>query len=332
MHASPVTLDDEPARQSETAGSEPQAAPQDTPGAAADRHLYLIGRPRLKDFIRYVRHQALDPPGEGTLTDEWRAAADIVRALEREEAGLADDPPTARIGPEYEPLLVEFLGNPLVRHGFNTVPTDVAFVELDRLVVWQKHIDLTFVRRLEQKIGPAPSDAAIFRTCLLGDRLDPPVSWSRVHRNRFVFTSTSNDLRFLGTMRLEPAHIRDYPPPGDLVGVVGIAVGFGSNFVNAIRVENRLILNNGSHRAYALRNLGCTRVPCIIQHVSQREELDLVGSSEIRRDPDLYLKHPRPPMLRDYFNPDLHRVMPVHRRLRQITVTFEIDEAHVEAL
>jgi hypothetical protein len=332
MIASPVTLDGEPMPRSETAGSESRAASQDTPGATADEHLYLIGRPQLRDFIRYVRHQAVDPPGEGTLTDEWRAAAEIVRTLEHEEADLANDPPTGKIGSEYEPLLIEFLRDPLVHHGFNTVPTEVALVELDRLVVWQKHIDLTFVRRIEQKLGSAPSEEEIFRTCLLHDRLDPPVKWSRVHRDRFVFTSTSNDLRFLGTMRLEPTHIKDYPPPGDVVGVVGIAVGFGSNFINAIYAENRLILNNGSHRAYALRNMGFTRVPCIVQHVSSREELDLVGSSEVRRDPDLYLKHPRPAMLRDYFNPKLRRVMPVHRRLRQITVKFEIDEAHIEAL
>ncbi|HEX7084792.1 MAG TPA: hypothetical protein VF198_00405 [Vicinamibacterales bacterium] len=331
MITTPATLDGEPARQPEAA-EESRARPGDTPGVAADEHLYLTGRPPLRDFIRYVRHQAVDPPGEGTLADEWRAAADVVRALEREEAGVADDPPIDRMGPDYEPLLVEFLASPLVRHGFNTVPTEVAFVELDRLVVWQKHIDLTFVRRLEQKLGPAPDDEAVFRACLLDDRLHPPVRWSRVHRDRWVFTSTSNDLRFLGTMRLEADNIRNYPPPGDLVGIVGIAVGFGSNFVNAIRAENRLILNNGSHRAYALRNLGITRVPCIIQHVSLREELDLIGPAELRRDPDLYLKNPRPPMLKDYFNPKLRRVMPVHRRVRQVTVTFSIDEGHVEAL
>jgi len=332
MIASPVILEAEPTSRLKAAGPESASAAQSKPTAHADEHLYLTGRPALKDFIRYVRSQAVDPPGDGTLTDEWRAAADIVRNLEQEEAGLADASPIGKIGSEYEPLLIEFLRDPLVRHGFNTVPTEVAFVELDRLVVWQKHIDLTFVRQLEEKLARAPSDEEIFRTCLLHDRLDPPVKWSRVHRDRFVFTSTSNDLRFLGTMRLEPIHIKDYPPPGDLVGVVGIAVGFGSNFLNAIYADKRLILNNGSHRAYALRNMGFTRVPCIVQHVSSREELDLVGSSEVRRNPDLYLKHRRPPMLRDYFNPKLRRVMPVHRRLRQITVKFEVDEAHVDAL
>src|SRR5216117_1827670 len=109
--------------------------------------------------------------------------------------------------------------------------------------------------------------------------------------------SPSNDLRFLGTMKMESNHIKVYPPPGDLVGVVGIAVGFGSNFMNALYADKRLILNNGSHRAYALREMGFTHVPCIIQHVSSRAELELVAASEIRRNPDLYLEHPRPALL-----------------------------------
>src|SRR5205814_6774018 len=144
--------------------------------------------------------------------------------------------------------------------------------------------------------------------------------WSRVHGNQFVFVSPSNDLRFLCTMRIQAEHIKDYPRTGTLVGVVGIGVGFGCNFLNAIYAENRLILNNGSHRAYTLRKLGITHAPCIVQHVSSRDELDVVASSDIRNNPDLYLKHPRPMMLRDYFLPKLHKVMPVHRRLRQVTV------------
>lgn len=296
---------------------------------AVDENLYLTGRPTLKDFVRFVRNHAVNAPAESVLVDEWRAAAEVVSRLEQEEAGVADDPPIGKIGPEYEPLLIEFLKDPLVRNGFNTVPTEVAFVDLDRMVVWQKHIDLSFVAQLARKLTPAASDEDIFRSCLLHDRLETRVKWARAHRDTFVFTSPSNDLRYLGTMRLEARHINDYPPPGELAGVVGLAVGFGSNFLNAVYAEKRLILNNGSHRAYALRSLGFTRLPCIVQHVSSREELEMVGSSDVRHDPDFYLKHPRPPMLRDYFNPALRKVMPVQRQLRQITVKFEVDEAYV---
>src|SRR5882762_2456655 len=119
-----------------------------------DENLYLIGRPTLKRFLRFARSHAVNPPDEGTLTDEWQAANDVVRTLEREEAGAADNPPITKleVNSKTEPLLTEFLKDPLVRNGFNTVPTEVAFVELDRLVVYQHHIDLTYVRLLEREL------------------------------------------------------------------------------------------------------------------------------------------------------------------------------------
>jgi len=304
------------------------------PAGAEARHetLYLIGRPPVRNFLRFVKNHAVTPTGEGDLTDEWQAAHKVVRCLEREEAGAADDPPLGKPGAEDEPLLIEFLQDPLVQNGFNTVPTEVAMIELDRLVVYQKHIDLTYVRQLAKSLGPALSREQIFRTCLLHDHPQPPVKWSRVAEGRFVFVSPSNDLRSLDAVPLYPMHLKDYPSRGQLAGVAGVAVGFGSNFLNAVYADKRLILNNGSHRAYALRELGVTHVPCIVQHVSCREELELVAPREVRRDPDLYLSHARPPMLKDYFDPRLYRVTTVHRRFRQITVRFEVEENYVPAL
>src|SRR5437660_5658868 len=277
MIASPETAPAESRAGLQTGASTPIQS--DGAQDAVAENLHLIGRPTLKGFLGFVRKHAVNPPGEGVLIEEWQAANECVRILEKEEAGVADGPPMTHMGSEYEPLLIEFLKDPLVRHGFNTVPTDVAIVELDRLVVYEKHIDVTHAGRLEARLGPAPSEEQVFRTCLPYDHPQPPVRWSRVHENRFVFMSPSNDLRFLGTMELLSAQIANYPPPGDLVGVVGIGVGFGSNFLNAIYAEHRLILNNGSHRAYALRKLGITHVPCIVQHVSSRDELDRMASA-----------------------------------------------------
>src|SRR5204862_1859971 len=139
-------------------------------------------------------------------------ANDVVRAIEKHEAGCADHPPINKIeiNSKYEPLLIEFLKDPLIRNGFNTVPTEVAMVELDRLVVYQKHIDLTFVRQLKKQLGPAPGDEAVFRACLSHDQPRPPVKWSRGRGESFVFLSPSNDLRFLGAMPLTSGHLKDY--------------------------------------------------------------------------------------------------------------------------
>jgi len=298
----------------------------------ADKGLYLTGRPTLKQFLHHVRRHAVDPPAEADLIDEWNAANRVLRARERDEAGLADDAPIVQMGPEYTPLLSELLRDPLIRHGFNSVPTEVALVDLERIIVYQRHIDLGHVARLERELPPELSREQIFRLCLPHDHPLPPVRWSRTPRDKFVFVSPSNDLRFLGIMSLKSRDIPDTPHPGVLVGVVGIAVGFGSNFLNAVYAERRLILRNGSHRAYLLRKRGITRVPCIIQHASSRAELEVVGSSALRRDPDLYLSSPRPPMLRDYFDPALHKVMTVQQRLHQVTVGFDADESEIPAL
>jgi hypothetical protein len=336
MIALPETLDSKP----EGTSTEPERLPPTegqpvsrTNQEPANESLYLIGRPTLKRFLRFVKNNAMRPPDEGTLTDEWEAAFEFVRTLEKEEAGVADDPPITKleVTPKSEALLTEFLNDPLVRNGFNTLPSEVAIIELDRLVVYQHHIDLTYVRLLERELGPILSEEQIFRTALMHDHPRPAVKWSRVHGNSFVFMSPSDDMRFLGTMSLKASNITGYAPPGDLAGVVGLAVGFGSNFLNAIYAENRLILTNGSHRAYALRQLGVTHVPCIIQHVSLREKLEVGAASEVVDNPDYYLKHPRPSMLKDYFTPKLHKVMPVHRQLRQVRIKFEVEESNVPA-
>jgi hypothetical protein len=275
----------------------------------------------------------VNPLSDRVLRDQWQEANDFRKTLQKEEAGHADNPPIQQLDmSEYEPLLIEFLNDPLVRDGFNTVPTEVAIVELDRLVVYQHHIDLSYVKQLEQALPDSLTPEQIFRTCLLHDHPQPVVNWSRLHRDSFVFMSRSNDLRFLGALKLRAKDIKKHNSHGNLSAVIGLAVGFGSNFMNAIKIENRLILNNGSHRAYALRKMGITHVPCIIQHVSSREDLDITASSQVLNHRKYYLKDPRPPMLKDYFNPKLHTVVPVQRRIRQITVKFQIDESYVPAV
>jgi len=139
-------------------------------------------------------------------------------------------------------------------------------------------------------------------------------------------------MRFLGAMPMAAENIKDYPPPGNLAGVIGLAVGFGSNFLNAIYAENRLILNNGSHRAYALRDLGITRVPCIVQHISSRDELGVLACTAVTDAPNFFLQDRRPMMLKDYFDPRLRKVLRVQRRLRQVTVKFDVDITFVPAL
>jgi hypothetical protein len=308
--------------------------PVETSHEIVDDYVYLTGRPTLRAFLSFVRNRSSGGRRAdlGALTDEWRAAARHICQLEKSEAGCADHPAIQPLPDTLEPLREQFLRDPLVEHGFNTVPAQVAIVELDRLVVYQHHIDLAYVAMLKEKLGPAPGGEKIFRFCLPFDHPQPPAKWARVHRDTYVFTSPSNDLRFLGVIPLHPEHITGCPPPGALVGTVGLAVGFGSNFLSVLSAFDRLILHNGSHRAFALRDLGYTHAPCLIQHVYSREELNVIASSAVAERPDAFVGQKRPPLLKDYFDPKLRKIVPVIRRLRQVTVKFQVDEGYVPAL
>ena len=332
------------ASECESTSNEPQTIDATAQQNDADEYLYLIGQPTLKQFIHFVRDRAVKPEGSGDLTEEWQAANTVVRVLEKDEAGIADNPTIEPISPDNE-LLLEFLKNPLVRNSFNTVPTEVAYVNLNEMVVYQHHIDLTFVRQLENRLKPSMSKEDIFRFCLPNERSLPPAKWSRLHKDTYVFVSPSNDLRFLGVMPLEGKHVQGYPHPGNLVGLVGLAVGFGSNFLNAIYAEG---LPAG--RRWTVRGLVALATLLVVLGIfavfANRQVLnadnwantssDMLANSAIRtavtNTPNFFLKEPRPMMLKDYFNPRLRKILPVHRRTRKVTGKFEIDDGFVTAL
>ena len=74
----------------------PDAAAPACDGSA--RTLYMIGRPTLKDFIRFVEAEALNVPDRATLAQQWHAAAEVARELEEEESGAADGPTITKLG------------------------------------------------------------------------------------------------------------------------------------------------------------------------------------------------------------------------------------------
>lgn len=300
--------------------------------APAEDGVFLVGRPPAGEFLGYVKTQTVGGAGLDVraLMDVWRAANDHVKSLERDEAGAADGAVAAPLPKEMTALVNSVLGDPMVQNSFNLVPISVGWVELDRLVVYQKHVNLRYVAELREQLGPSPTADRVFRFALPFDHPVPPVAMGRTAQNQWVLTSPSADFRFLGAELIRPDQVTGVPMTGPAAAVMAVLIGHGSNYLNAIAADNRLVLNNGSHRAYALRDLGHTHAPCLIQHVTRREELELI-SDEVSREPDRYLTASRPPMLKDYFDPRLRQVLPSLRLVNQVRVSFGVEVTRVPA-
>ncbi len=298
-----------------------------------DEHVFLVGRPPLGEYLGFIATLTVGGSAipQGTLAAEWRKANDHVHELEIDEAGWADKPEIKVVPSSQERLAKEVYADPMFQRSFQVVPTDIGIVQLDRLVVFQKSINLTYVRSLQAGLGKKPNEEEIFRFCLSVKHPHPPVRVAQTAANSFTFISPSNDFRFVESRLLGTADIASYIPQGPVTGVLGLVLGYGSNFVTALEVENRLILVNGSHRAYALREMGIDRIPCLIEHISRREELEVVIAGELVQKPDLFLKAARPPLLKDYFDPALRKLVGVTRKDRLVRVTFGIEQSDIPA-
>lgn len=303
--------------------------PAPVPEPVGEEHVFLIGRATLCEYLNFM---TTEPVGAAAadrraLAAEWRAAHDRLRALRRTEEDWADDVRPRPLPSELEPLAAEVIADPIFQAAFDVLPARIALVELDRLVVSQKTIHLGHIRRLRGRLGPAPTPQQAFRLCLPADHPMPDFRMSRVGSDSVVFVSESDDLRFHESIVLAPKQVTGHQSFGPVAGVVGLVVGFGSGYLNVTSCEGRLVLNNGYHRAYALRELGFTHVPAVVQQVSRADEMGAAGGAAFRRDPEYYLRSSRPPVIKDYFDPELRKVVRLVPTARHIRVRFTIEEA-----
>ena len=293
----------------------------------ADPHVFLTGHPPVDEFIGYLKRQTLEGRAGDVraLMDAWRAGNDHFRSLEAEEAGYADVNANTPLPDELKLFAEHVIADPVVQRGFALAPIEIAMVELDRLVVFQKHINLAFVDELLAQLGEDADSKSVFGFALpYEQRNDPPVADGQLADGSWIFKSVSSDFRILGAELVEPEQVIGLNSTGVPSKVIAVSVGYGSNYLSALSVEGRLVLNNGSHRAYALRAAGHKYVPCLVQHVSRREELRVLindGNPLLART-DEFLQNKRPPLFKDYFDEKLRMIVHVPRTIRQVQLGF----------
>lgn len=299
------------------------------PPPSVDEYVFLRGRPPVEEYVGFLVGQSIGGQNlnQRALVDEWREANDRVRQLEQVEAQFADGMQTTPVAESLALSQARVLADPMLRRGMY-LPYEIAVVELDRLVVFQKYINVTYVRELQGGLPAAPDDEQLFDFCLPVTHPVPAVQGGPTG-NGFVFASPSNDFRHVETVVLDPANLANYEPHGPVAHVIGVVLGYGPNYLSAVRVEGRFILSNGSHRAYALRDRGITHAPVILQQVSRRDELGLAALSVVAQAPERFLTDPRPPLLKDYFDPLLRRVLYRQKQQRQVRIVVGVEQIDV---
>lgn len=298
-----------------------------------DPTLLLKGIFPLPRLIRFVRERCVPRSlDEAALVEEWREARAVALRLTADEAGSADDIGVQPLPEDMKPLAEQVLRQPSTHRFTSLLPRSWCMVEIDRMVVFQESLNLRHIDQLKASLPPTPSaqDVMDLASCT-GARTHPLVRFSQSDGD-YTFASESNDLRFLDVTTVEPAAIANYEPFGSASHALVIYLGFSDNVISGTRLGKRIILTNGSHRAYLLRELGFRYVPCLLTDASDGDMSDVLLPAAVKQDRPRYLQAPRPPLFKDYADSRLTRIVPVVRKNYVLRAKLDLQRTTVPAM
>jgi hypothetical protein len=248
---------------------------------------------------------------------KWRTASQKFSKLIATESKVAEGINLRDMHKDSEAVIKEIESQPLFAKNFGKTNYAFRMVELEKVITFPLYVYTNYVQEMTAKLSNSPTERELINLCLeFDENYKDEVSEFRSNPNTYLFSS-DKDLRFLGSST-------KYTTGGFPTKAIMLFLGFGSPRMNAYSANNKIYLNNGMHRAIALYSKGVRYAPMIIQ------ELDNPNLSFPLRFYDVPRRYaldaPRPPMLKDFFDPDLTMELEVKPTKRAVKVTVVTEE------
>jgi len=182
------------------------------------------------------------------------------------------------------------------------------------------------VERLKNSFPKRPDLGQLIEICISPTRAMDPIQHLEVAPNTHVFSSPNSDIRFLGAfIKHLTKEDLEYAVSGGLPAAAVIAfIGYGGAPINVFQAGNRVVLNNGFHRVFALRSLGIEAIPVVIQRITN---VQLEFPPQVAGLPkDYLLGMPRPVLMKDFLDPDFSITLKVRERIKMVTVGIGLNQ------
>jgi len=269
----------------------------------------FVDEPGVRVFLSSLTK--LDPEQVEARVSEWR---DARRRLESLPPFLTDLANIEFLSDKAPPVVRDFVAamaqSPLlnsIKPLFNDV--SFAYVPVDQLINPLVYIDYEYLEELKPDItGSDPIDIWKFA---LPERITT--------RLKAITDPTQKSMTFISNQKgltVSPMRVQNTPEGTEvsfLVTASGTAILVGEN-------SGRLFLKNGIHRAYLLAQMGLSRIPCIVVR-EQGPLANLVSSYPAFTASTL--SQLRPPLLVDFFKPELSLQVPLQRTHKLVRVSAE---------
>lgn len=254
----------------------------------------------------------------------WPAAAATFQKIAADSSDLPESIEIKSIDAVGDQYLASIRRNPAFTKTFANIPISFAEVEIEKLIAGQRIVHLHGVRKTLNE-GP-PKNLAAF--CLDPGQDSTPITIARTGGTAYTASSHNPNLRFLGVQERPYNPAQSGPHPGGQpVHSISLLFGYGISTINVYRVGRRIILGNGFHRLYALRSLGITHAPVVVQEVTHpRLEMPAkIGDVPL----DHLLSTARPALMKDFFDQRLVCEITQKPFIKTIQVAWATNEAFV---
>lgn len=270
----------------------------------------------LMNFLKTQCHDA-ELKRSDEIIRSWHNAQPYVRSLATDERDIANTIQVKPIPARYKKQIENYASNPLFQKTFPAQKCEFALVELDKLVAAQKAVNIDFCSSLIEEMKNSLGMKELLRLCLSPEREQEEVQYLESAGNGHIFTSPNSDIRYLGSYYKQ---INDddlqYAGGGLPVAAIISFIGYGIAPVNVLRTADRMILNNGFHRVYALRALGVKEIPVVVQNIHQPSIEFPAMLNGLPRE--YLLGSTRPALLKDFFDEQLTTTFRIKKKLKTI--------------
>ena len=225
---------------------------------------------------------------------------------------------------------------------YNDLEFDIKKLNIDNIISFQNNINLERIKGISKGLKPKMSDKELVDFCVNTDDYEIPIKKQTMVGTGLAgiatFTTENDDIRIRKVdYREVNVHEKDgQPETKTKAKALVLMLGLGDPFVMVHKIPNQIqigsqqiinrdlyVLNNGFHRAYALKKAGYTHIPCIFSELNKSQIPLYLGNW---RNLQKIVTYKRPPMFRDFFDPNLTiaKNAPPRKRLFKLNWNTEI--------
>jgi hypothetical protein len=224
---------------------------------------------------------------------------------EDKEAGCADDAAILAVPAEMSAHIDAVLADARVNRAFARVPVMFGLIDVDATMCAHATLAGDTLEAMSAAWQGGLDDPALVRTCLPLEARDAGDVRASFDGRTLSVSADDGELCWLHSALQSGAGASDVAGPGTIGATLQLQVGRAPALLHAVRLNGRLLLVEGRHRARVLRAAGETYLPCLISNCADLDDVREAAPAVTALDLERLFDAPRPPMLRDFGRAEL---------------------------